>query len=154
VTTPDSSATSQLTVLLVDDSRTVLAIYGHALATEGFQVLKASSSGEALQLSRRSDVAIHLLATDLVLPDSLRLMGSDRQGVMLHGLELMRQVARLRPDIKTLLFSGQSDELLKRAGVFKTEVPFLRKPFSADTFLRMVRTVLASPQTASTPCLE
>jgi DNA-binding response OmpR family regulator len=149
---PTSSATSQLTVLLVDDSRTVLAIYGRALSIEGFQVLKATTSGEALELTRRPDVAIHLLATDLVLPDTLRLLRTDRQGEMLHGLQLMRQVARLRPEIKTLLFSGQSDEMLKRLGAFKNGVPFLRKPFSAETFLRMVRTVLDSPQEAPAPC--
>src|SRR5918994_5769963 len=115
---PDSSATGQLTVLLVDDSRTVLAIYGSALATEGFQVLKASTTAEALALSRRSQGTIHLLATDLVLPDTLRLMKADRPGGMLQGLQLMREVAQLRPETKTLLFSGQPDEMLMRMGVF------------------------------------
>lgn len=141
----ESSAPSNLTVLLVDDSQTVLAMYGSALATEGFRVLKATTTAEAIELIRSSPISVDLLATDIVLPDTLRLMGNRRPGTALQGLELMRQVAQLRPEIKTILFSGQSEEILKRGGVLNSGVPFLRKPFSVETFLRMVQTVLSPP---------
>ena len=139
------SPSGKPTVLLVDDSRTVLAMYGSALATEGFAVLKASTTAEAMGLIKNTLSSIELLATDLVLPETLRLTARGRPGAVLHGLELARQATQVRPDMKTILFSGQPEEMLKRGGLATSSLPFLRKPFSVEVFLRTVRTVLNAP---------
>ena len=59
-------------VLLVDDDATVLALFAHGLVDAGFRVATAHSATEALQRAKELG-PIDILATDLILPDNLRL---------------------------------------------------------------------------------
>ena len=139
------------TVLIVDDDPSILALCRKKLEEQGFKVLQASESPEALETCTRHDGPIHLLLADLLLPPKkLQLSAGPSKFPRLHGVELMRRVVTIRPDIRVLLMSAHSDEVLKGYGLKrKGQWPFLRKPFNPDTLVRVVREVMAGPSMAS-----
>jgi hypothetical protein len=84
------------------------------------------------------------LATDLTLTDGLRLAKHALQRPARHGIELMRHVVDLHPNLRVVLFSGQSEDMINGMGGIPQGTVFLRKPFSADTLAWSIRQVLAS----------
>jgi two-component system, cell cycle sensor histidine kinase and response regulator CckA len=131
-------------ILLVEDDASIRQIFRYGLTQEGFTVLPAKHTHEALKLCKEYPSDIHLLITDLGLPDELRLADSNTAGPTLKGLELIRRALTLRPSIKVMFISGQSEESLQKSGALQTGWPLLRKPFGLDTLLRHVRLVLSN----------
>lgn len=117
------------TVLIVEDEEQVRTLECGLLKASGYKVLAASHGGEAVRICHEYSGTIHLLVTDLILPQ-------------MNGRELARQVAPIRPSMKVLYVSGYPDETLVTAGVARNRVPFLQKPFASDALLRSVRNVL------------
>jgi YesN/AraC family two-component response regulator len=72
------------------------------------------------------------MITDVVMPK-------------MNGRELSEILSTLRPDMKTILMSGYTEDLIVRHVVQEDGVAFLQKPFSLSTLARKVRDVLASP---------
>lgn len=95
----------------------------------GYQVLDASHGAEALRVSSEFDGPIHLLLTDVVMPQ-------------MNGRELAQTLAPLRPDVRVLFMSGYTDDAVVRHGVLSAEVSFVQKPFAAVNLARKVREVL------------
>ena len=104
---------SQKTVLVVEDDAALLKVVTSML-TRDYDVLRASSGQEALQLSRNYKPAIHLLLTDFEMPE-------------MNGIALATQISLERPQIKLLLMSGFTDGML----ILNEGWHFLPKPFSA-----------------------
>ncbi len=125
------------TVLVVEDEVQVRTLECGLLEASGYHVLAASHGGEAMQICREYPGTIHLLVTDLILPQ-------------LNGRELVRQAFPIRPSMKVLYVSGYPDETLVTAGVARSKVPFLQKPFASDALLRSVRKVLDGADATST----
>ena len=144
---PDSRSK---TVLIVDDDPSILALCRKKLEEQGFKVLQANESPEALETCSRHNGPIHLLLTDLLLPPKkLQLAAGPSKFPRMHGVELMRRVVAMRPDTRVLLMSAHSDDVLKGYGIKRKEQwPFLRKPFNPDTLVRVVREVMAGPSIA------
>jgi CheY-like chemotaxis protein len=147
VSHPTIAAPRRQTILLVDDDSSIRALFSTTLEHYGFVVLKAKDGHEALTLCRTHPEPIDLLLADLMLPCGIRFVDSKRSRPALHGIDLMRQVSQLRPDIRVLLFSGQSDKFIKSLGTIPDGTAFLRKPFSLDTLVRSVRQALETPTT-------
>lgn len=132
------------TILLVDDDPAILTLCSHCLEEDGYTILRAASADEALKICQQYPGPIDLLITDLVLAPSrlqLRTVSRTRQASM-NGVQLMQQVLAMRPRVKIILMSGHSDESLESAYISKQGRPFLRKPFSATTLLRMAQEAL------------
>jgi len=145
-----SSASGSQTILVVDDDSSMLALCSTKLQAQGFTVLQASESPEALQMCTQYSGPIHLLLTDLLLPPKkLQLASDKRKFPSMHGFELMRRVVAMRPEIRVILMSAHSDDVLKAQGIVTEKWPFLRKPFNPEVLVQMVREVLASPPGAS-----
>ena len=89
----------------------------------------AASGAEALALAERHEGPIHLLLTDVVMPE-------------MNGRELARHLASLRPEVRVLYMSGYADEAIARHGVLDPGTAFLQKPFTPDGLARKVREVL------------
>ncbi len=117
------------TVVILDDQGAVLQIAERLLARLGYQVLAARNAAEVLSLMRSRKEAIHLLLTDVIMPD-------------LSGRELARQVAVLRPEVKCLFMSGFTADELVRDGALAPETSLLQKPFSGETLALHIRQVL------------
>jgi CheY-like chemotaxis protein len=136
----DATSTASLgteTVLVVEDEGQVRTLECGLLEARGYHVLAASHGGEAMQICREYSGTIHLLVTDLILPQ-------------LNGRELARQAVPIRPSMKVLYVSGYPDETLVTAGVSRSQVPFLQKPFASDALLFSVRKVLDGSDATST----
>jgi len=131
----------------VDDDAYFLAWLSTFLEGEGFTVLKAGHAQEALQKCVRHPGPIHLLLTDLLLPPrALQLQTAKPAGPRMHGLQLMGEIVDLRPEIRTVLMSGHSDQELSALQISREGHTFLRKPFSLDTLLWTVNALLGNPQ--------
>jgi PAS domain S-box-containing protein len=117
------------TVLLVEDEDMVRGLARRILALHGYAVLEARHGVEGLEVAARHAGPIHLLLTDVVMPQ----MG---------GRQLADRLQSLRPALRVLFMSGYADDAVVRHGVYQAEADLLSKPFSPDVLARKVREVL------------
>jgi PAS domain S-box-containing protein len=120
------------TVLLVEDDEPVRALVCEALEEHGYAVLRASNGGEGLLVAERFEGPIHLVVTDVVMPDTT-------------GPELAERLATRRPEIRILFLSGYTDDAIVRHGLLAPGMSFLQKPFTPQALARRVREVLDAP---------
>jgi PAS domain S-box-containing protein len=117
------------TILVVEDEEQLNKLVVRILTNAGYQVIAARSGPEALKLSEERKEPIHLLLTDVVMPQ-------------MSGKQLAEKLIPLRPDMKVLYVSGYTDNSIVHHGILDTGVAFLQKPFSFDTLSKKVREVL------------
>ncbi len=115
------------TVLLVEDEREVRMVARRILTAHGYTVIEAGNGVEALEVLRQSPREVHLLLTDMVMPD----MG---------GRELYEVLRQWSPRLRVAYMSGYSDSPI--AGSSGRSVPVIAKPFSAQTLTRTLREIL------------
>ena len=101
----------------------------NALAAQGYKVLEAHSSLEAASIMGRYREPIHLLLTDVVMPQ-------------MSGKVLANHMAALHPETRVLYMSGYTDDVIVRNGILEPNSFFLQKPFSPSGLLQKVREVL------------
>ena len=99
------------------------------LEMQGYQVLAASTPGEAVRLAEEHAGEIHLLLTDVVMPE-------------MNGRELAKILLSLYPGLKRLFMSGYSDDAIVHHGVIGKGAEFIQKPFTLDGLARKVREIL------------
>jgi PAS domain S-box-containing protein len=130
-TTPDPAAARKgtETVLVVEDQDGIRDIVGESLRRNGYQVIIAVDGNEALQMAGRYADPIHLLVTDLVMPN-------------IGGRELANRLTQLRPQMKVLFMSGYPEHAALNSEVIDPPADVLQKPFSLDSLARNVRRVL------------
>jgi two-component system cell cycle sensor histidine kinase/response regulator CckA len=119
------------TILLVEDEEAVRALSRLVLGQSGYNVLESADAAAALALARQHTEAIHLLVTDVVMPD-------------LGGRELAERLLAFHPEMSVLFVSGYTDDAVVRHGVSEHEVNFLQKPFTPLALANKVREVLDS----------
>ncbi|MCP9495213.1 MAG: PAS domain S-box protein [Pyrinomonadaceae bacterium MAG19_C2-C3] len=124
------------TVLLVEDEEIVRSLARQILEMNGYKVLEATDGVAALRLCERNEEPIHLLLTDMVMPQ-------------MSGRELSERLSKLRPDIPVLYMSGYTDDALMRHGMLDANVAFLEKPFTPESLVSKVREVLDSTKSVS-----
>jgi two-component system, cell cycle sensor histidine kinase and response regulator CckA len=117
------------TVLLVEDEDSVRAVARAILQRNGYRVIHASNAREALLICENHAEIIHMLLTDVVMPE-------------MSGADLAARVRETRPGTKVLFMSGYTDESVARHGVLEPGVAFLQKPITPKTLARKVRDVL------------
>jgi two-component system, cell cycle sensor histidine kinase and response regulator CckA len=120
------------TILVVDDEDSIRNLAALVLETEGFNVLKAQHSDEALLLLDSFKDPVHLLLTDV------------KMDPFLTGCELAKCIRILRPDIGVLYISGFPNNPMVQQEVMESRAAFLAKPFSSRDLLDKVRSVLVS----------
>lgn len=116
------------TVLMVDDDPILRGALTRLLGRWGYTVLAADNAGAALQVAVDYEGPIHLLLADIVMPG-------------LSGVELSRELAKLRPETRVLYMSGSPDVV---ASALAADKRFIRKPFQAEELSRRIRDVLDS----------
>ena len=120
------------TILLVEHHEAVRLVEREILEGQGYIVLEASQGEDALLIQQRYASPVHLVVTDLSMPD-------------MSGPELTRRLARAWPEAKVLFVSGNSTNDSAPDGVLARNATFLQKPFSPDDLARKVREALTAP---------
>ena len=126
---PRSSLRGAETILLVEDDDQVRTVARGILSRSGYHVIEARNAGEALLHSEKHPGMIHLLLSDVVMPQ-------------MSGPELAKRLAKARPDMKVLCMSGYTDDSIVRHGVLEARIAFLQKPITPQTLTTRVREVL------------
>jgi two-component system cell cycle sensor histidine kinase/response regulator CckA len=133
---PRSTPSRPETILLVEDALRVRAVVREILEMNGYHVLEARHGAEALEISERHQGPIHIMVTDVVMPQ-------------MSGRELAQRLAPVRPDMKVLYMSGYTDDAIVRHGVLGAGMAFLSKPFTPDALAVKVREVLETQPASS-----
>ena len=119
------------TILLVEDDEMVRRLAREVLKTSGYQVLEAASGGAARQICEQNKEVIHLLLTDVVMPE-------------MSGREVVNRLLPLHPEMHVLYMSGYAENAIVHHGVLDEGISFIQKPFSPQALALKVREVLDS----------
>ncbi len=117
------------TILLVEDEPAILRTTTLILERQGYTVLAASTPGEAIRLAREHAGDIHLLMTDVIMPE-------------MNGRDLAKLLLSLYPHLRRLFMSGHPGDVVARHGVLDEGPHFIQKPFSMKGLAAKVRETL------------
>ena len=119
-------------ILIIDDDHHILLMIKKMLERAGFEIELASNGNEGLELFKRSQA--DLVITDIIMPEK-------------EGLETIREMKRLRSDLKIIAMSGggkiSADNYLNTAKIFGAS-KVLEKPFSQKTMISVVTDLLGA----------
>jgi two-component system, cell cycle sensor histidine kinase and response regulator CckA len=133
------AASGHETVLLVEDDATVRRLAAAALRRQGYHVLEAANGLRALETWEEHGGAIHLLLTDMVMPEGMT------------GLDLSERLRELNPRLRVIIASGYAAEAFGPGGQPPDYVHFLPKPFRVAELARAVRDSLDGRSSRSSP---
>jgi two-component system, cell cycle sensor histidine kinase and response regulator CckA len=126
--TPDPAAKR---VLVVDDEPTVLIVTSRMLTTAGYVAIQASGAREALRLLELGDPRVDLVITDVVMPET-------------DGRVLGQLIAERHQGLPVAYMSAYAADDVLHRGSPGPNLPFLRKPFSAEALVALVHQLLAA----------
>jgi two-component system, cell cycle sensor histidine kinase and response regulator CckA len=115
----DPARQGKETILLVEDEPSILKLATTLLEKQGYTVLAAGTPTEAIVMAREYTGQIHLLMTDVIMPE-------------MNGRSLAMKLQSMCPDIKCLFMSGYTADVVAHQGVLQEDVCFIQKPFSAQ----------------------
>jgi len=121
------------TILVAEDNDMVRNLACRILERRGYRVLTAVDGGDALRRMEDHPDPLHLLLTDVVMPD-------------MDGKALSRRALKRYPGLKVIFMSGYTENVIAHHGVLDTGVRFLQKPFSVDSLTEKVRRTLDDPK--------
>lgn len=113
------------TVLVVDDSDSTRQTITRMLEAGGFSVVTAASGPEALERLAREPHNIDLVLSDVTMPG-------------MNGIDLSYQIREQYPSVPVAIVSGDVSDL-ERSIIGRFEVPFIKKPFHAESLYSAVR---------------
>jgi len=116
-------------VLIVENEGAIRNLVQMALERHGYHILAAESGADALRVADDHQGHIHLLITDVVMPD-------------MNGPEIAKRLTVTRPGLTTLFMSGYMDDALGDLGLAPEHMDFLQKPFSPRLLASKVREIL------------
>ncbi|MBF0399093.1 MAG: response regulator [Desulfobacterales bacterium] len=125
----DKSLKGTETILVVEDEELILTLCKRALEENGYNVITAGNPVEAIALVEKHQEKIHLLITDVIMPD-------------MNGKELSEQIKALKPDIRILFMSGYTADVIGNLNLFNDELWFIHKPFFPEDLLKNARKIL------------
>ncbi|MDT8716801.1 response regulator transcription factor [Clostridium sp. 19966] len=113
-------------ILVVDDDKEILNLVGIYLSNEGYEVYKALSGYEALNIVKKDK--LHLVVLDIMMPD-------------MDGMEVCRQIRR-EANIPIIMLSAKGQNTDKVAGLLTGADDYITKPFDQLEFIVRVKTLL------------
>jgi two-component system phosphate regulon response regulator PhoB len=123
---------NKLTVLIIEDERSLIDVLKYNLEKEGFEVLTATDGQDGLRRAERS--VPDLVILDLMLP-------------VLDGLQVCRQ---LRSDprtqnIRILMLTARSEEVDEIVGFNMGADDYVTKPFKIKPLIHRIKALLRRP---------
>ncbi len=117
------------TAMVVEDELALREVTKRMLTCHGYNVITASNGLEALKIASEHEGEIHLLLTDVVMPQML-------------GKEVAEKMAAIKPGIEVLFMSGYARPVLASQGRLDPNVTLIEKPFSGADLLEKAGQVL------------
>ena len=117
------------TVLIIEDEKSVLKMAAQLLKNQGYQILEAPGSEDAMRVFEEHSGPIDLVLTDVVMP-------------VCRGPALVERLKQLRDNFKVLYMSGYTDGGVGDLGVLRRGDNFIQKPFTLESLANKVRSVL------------
>jgi len=120
-------------ILIVDDDAGIRSLINDSLEPLGYTLLEAGSGEDALAVVKRTKAKIDLVLTDLIMPG-------------MNGQELIEIIMQEQPEIKFILMSGYTDDIVSQRGDLKPWVCFINKPLLPISLANTIRNVLDGKQ--------
>jgi two-component system cell cycle sensor histidine kinase/response regulator CckA len=117
------------TILLAEDDKNAREIMGEILRMTGYTVLEAEDGEEAIRVFTENRERIQLAFLDVRMPKK-------------NGRVAYEEIKRMRPQVKSLLMSGYTDEIIDSQGILEEGINFISKAALPDEILRKIREVL------------
>ena len=118
--------TKPATILLVEDDEILLEVAEIFLKTGGHEVISFSSPNDALEYCEKENSEIHILLTDVVMPE-------------MNGKILSEKIKKIRSDIKVIFMSGYTANMIAHHGILDKNINFINKPFSMNELLGKIQ---------------
>ncbi len=126
---PEPKPLAQETILLVEDEPAILKMTQTMLEKMDYRVLAAGNPVAAIELAGKYAGEIHLLITDVVMPE-------------MNGRDLAAHLLTLYPNLKRLFMSGYTADVIAHHGVLEAGVHFIQKPFSRKDLAARIQEAL------------
>lgn len=117
------------TIVVAEDDKGVRDLTCEILRNHGYHVITASTAGEFIDILERRNCRIHLMLTDVIMPD-------------MNGKQLFERIRNYYPDMKVLYMSGFTGNVIAHHGILDKGVNFIQKPFSIQALTEKIRHVL------------
>lgn len=117
------------TVLLIEDEEPVRRVTGMLLESLGYRVLPVSDGSEAVRLFREQHQSIDVALLDVIMPG-------------MNGAQVLLELQRIRPDIKSIFMSGHTADVITGKGLLKEPVQLILKPVSLQELAARMRQTL------------
>ncbi len=124
------------TVLLVEDEPSILRIAKKILEELGYTVMAVDSPEKALRLMEGYLGTVHLLLTDMIMPE-------------MNGRELAERVVRMQPGVRCLFMSGYTTDIIGKEDMLDEQMHFLQKPFTIAQLASAVQRAMKNNETES-----
>jgi DNA-binding response OmpR family regulator len=122
-------------VLCVDDEPTLLWTFPIVLGRAGFRVAVAEDGAAGLEAFLRVRNEVCLVLADVVMP-------------VMSGIDMAETILHLEPQMKILLMSAYSDEVIRRQ-VRRSGFPLIHKPFNLVKLMERIRTMVRTQDAAA-----
>ena len=120
------------TILIVEDEMSVRNLIQKTLQKLGYHLMTAADGEEAMKIIRDHPETIHLLLTDVVMPN-------------MSGKELSEKIGMFHSETTICFMSGYTDDAVLRHGILNESVHFIQKPFTPHSLAKKIRKILDLP---------
>ncbi len=119
------------TILVVEDEDPLRRAFATMLRKKGFEVLEAADGSTAIELLRANGARIDAILLDMTIPGR-------------SSREVVAEATQARPDLKVILTSAYSEEMVMATINSPLIRGFIRKPFQFEELLQTFRNILSS----------
>ena len=117
------------TILLVEDEEMLVEMIKKMLEIIGHKVIAFSSPNKAIAFCKKRKSDIHILLTDVVMPE-------------MNGNDLKDVIETIKPEIETIFMSGYTANIIVNRGILEENMNFITKPFTKDQLASKIQEVL------------
>ncbi len=118
------------TILVVEDEPSLRMLTRAVLEPRGYRILEAANGVEALQVWRQHEGTVHLLLTDIMMPEGM------------SGFNLATRLREYSPELRVIYTSGYSGDIAGGQIQLEEGQNFIQKPYSPQQLLEVVRRCL------------
>ena len=116
----------QITILIVEDDQDLREVLATSLRNEGYQVISAQDSDEAIASVKARKVNIVFM--DICLPD-------------MNGVKVYKAIKKIQPAVTTVMITGFFVQDLVDEAISAGAYDILYKPFTVDDILKMIKKI-------------